>query len=226
MMRGKSSTASLGGALLLTFAAFTGRADTCRTVDDVQLLIESMSDEGGYVLLFRHADKYAGKGEPRRPPELGRTLPETCSKGREAEVLNNHGVAQAKAIGAALVDVPVGNVYASTACRTIETAQLAFGKTPKNLDRSRVVEALTTRPEGSANTVIVSHSNIIADALKKLEYGGNQHLSCGEAVVFKPKDNGETPECLGRVMSNGWATGEPEELKWVNVGECDKSGKS
>ena len=76
---------------------------------------------GGYVLYFRHAATDFGQNDDRM------TGYEDCATQRN---LIDKGRADARAIGAAVrrLAIPADDVLASPFCRTMETAQLIFGR--------------------------------------------------------------------------------------------------
>src|SRR5688572_20285621 len=82
---------------------------------------------GGYVLYFRHASTDFSQND--------RTMKsyEDCASQRN---LTDKGRGEARAIGAHVkrLGVPIGEVYASPFCRTMETARLAFGKATATQD--------------------------------------------------------------------------------------------
>jgi hypothetical protein len=76
---------------------------------------------GGLVVVFRHAATDFSK--PDRDP----VVVSDCSTQRN---LSAQGRADARAIGRGVrrLALPIGKVYASAYCRTLETARLAFGR--------------------------------------------------------------------------------------------------
>ncbi len=89
---------------------------------------------GGYILFFRHAERY--KAEPFQPVqsydafELNNNIQAENSYFSKFVCLNSEGKIQAKLIGDVFKDlrVPVGKVISSPSCRARQTANLAFGK--------------------------------------------------------------------------------------------------
>ena len=79
---------------------------------------------GGYVLYFRHAATDMSKND------AGMTSFDDCPTQRN---LVDRGRDDARAIGAAIraLGIPIGKVRASPFCRTVETAELAFGRAEK-----------------------------------------------------------------------------------------------
>lgn len=156
-------------------------------------LVEALR-EGGLVLYLRHtATDDAPDG----------TLSDPCSAQRG---LTDAGRAQARAIGAALraLEVPVGQVLASPFCRTVQTAELAFGRaeTEQALlpieaggSTDAAVALLADEPEDGTNTVLVGHTtNVQPAAGATPEEGGT--------VVFRP--TGEGFLIVAEVTPGGW----------------------
>lgn len=90
--------------------------------------------DGGYILFFRHAERY--KAEPFQPVqsydafELNNDIQAENSYFSKFVCLNSEGKIQAKLIRDVFKDleVPVGKVISSPSCRARQTANLAFGK--------------------------------------------------------------------------------------------------
>ena len=76
---------------------------------------------GGLVIVFRHAATHFSK------PDQDPVVVSDCSTQRN---LSAQGRADARAIGRSLrrLGLPVGTVFSSAYCRTLETARLAFGR--------------------------------------------------------------------------------------------------
>lgn len=161
-------------------------------------LIERLKS-GGHVLVVRHERTNAFIPDDREF-EIG-----SCETQRNLSVA---GHANAVENGAVIrfLKLPVGNVFASPMCRTLETARLMFGRVESNEalygrgtdpDTARkAFEALIlegTRHE--QNTVLVTHLGTYSAAL-----GG--HLAEGDTAVFSA--SGDKPEFLGVVPANGW----------------------
>lgn len=194
--------------LLMTFTlpVFAAELQGSNTPKYKPVEITKMLKEGGYVIYFRHAatEKVGEK-------IVSKDKLADCSQQRN---LSKKGLDQAKMIGKAFKDleIPVGNVYSSPYCRTVDTAELAFGKhiksdnlhfaihLPKN-KRGPVSEKLRDmlgqKPVGSENTVIVSHTGNLKEAV------GIWPRIEGEAHIFKP-DNIGNFTYLGLVKANGW----------------------
>jgi len=89
---------------------------------------------GGYILFFRHAERY--KADPYQPVqaydayELNNNIKAENSYFAQFVCLNPEGKIQAKLIGDIFRDlkVPIGKVISSPSCRARQTANLAFGK--------------------------------------------------------------------------------------------------
>jgi hypothetical protein len=121
--------------------------------------------KGGYVLYLRHASTDFSRNDAKM------TSYEDCASQRP---LIDKGRGEARALGAHIkrLGIPIGKVYASPFCRTVETATLAFGKAentqevrggpvqsddPKRYDPLR--KLLSTAPPTGINNVVSSHGN-------------------------------------------------------------------
>lgn len=144
--------------------------------------------KGGYVIFFRHTS--TDRKQKDRDLDF-----ENCSSQRN---LNQKGKEEAQAIGIAFkkLNIPVGTVLASPFCRTLETAQIAFGKSTESealisiaYERNKTPELvrsltklLQTMPSDATNTILVGHG-VNLDAALEL------NLKEGGAAIFKPKAN-------------------------------------
>jgi broad specificity phosphatase PhoE len=153
---------------------------------------------GGMVLVFRHAltDTRVDQQEFLRSCAVQRNL---STEGRE----------QARAIGAAMrrLEIPVGDVRASPMCRTRDTALLAFGRA--SIDRrlltlglvgtgadderrTQVLRELVSRPPpDDRNTVLVTHTSNIGDAL-------GENVLEGEMLAYRDG------RLVGRMKPDDW----------------------
>ena len=124
--------------------------------------------------------------------------------------LVDKGRDEARAIAGRLkrLAIPIGKVYASPFCRTVETAMLAFGKAektndarggplrsddPKRYDALR--QLLATAPATGGNNVVTSHGNPY-----QAVYGA-PYLAEGEIAVIRP---GAGP--VARIKLGDWET--------------------
>lgn len=163
-------------------------------------LVEALRD-GGYVLYLRHTETTRGGADDLAT--LG-----DCSAQRP---LSDTGRQDARELGAAVrtLGVPVGDVLASPFCRTVETAELAFGAAetddrllalaPSGSDRAPDPEPLrrllSMSPPDGTNTVLVGHvSNVGLVSDVEPEEGGT--------VVFRP--DGDDFVLAGQVPPQGW----------------------
>lgn len=154
-------------------------------------LVQALKN-GGHVIYFRHAET---------DPVVERwdkLVLEDCATQRN---LSEEGRQQARRIGAsfAALGIPVEKVLTSPWCRCVDTARLAFGDIAISHDlrfpammgpeefqhvRHALHEMLTTSPPEGYNTVLVSHSTNLMDAV------GINPKPEGVAVVFKPHGDG------------------------------------
>jgi phosphohistidine phosphatase SixA len=157
---------------------------------------------GGYVLYFRHAATDMSKND------AGMTSFDDCPTQRN---LVDRGRDEARAIGAAVraLGIPIGRVRASPFCRTVETAELAFGRAEKTAGvRGGPVHAddparyaplrrlLSQRPAPGTNDVIVSHGNPF------YAVAGAPYLAEGEAAVVEPAGDGF--RVIARIRVEDW----------------------
>src|SRR3990172_5990252 len=93
-----------------------------RTIPPAELL--ATLRQGGYILYFRHAGTDFSQNDKNMKSY------EDCANQRN---LTDKGRNDARAIGAAIRElrIPVGRVMASPLCRTVETAELVFGRAEK-----------------------------------------------------------------------------------------------
>ena len=142
---------------------------------------------GGYVIYFRHASTDFGQDDTRM------TGYEDCATQRN---LTDKGRDDARAIGADIrtLGIPIGEVLASPFCRTMETAQLIFGRAtaspaarggpaqPESPERYAALRELLASPVArGTNRVIVSHGNPFRAIV------GGSYLAEGEAAVIEPR---------------------------------------
>ena len=136
---------------------------------------------------------------------------EDCANQRP---LTDKGRDEARAIAGHLkrLGIPIGKVYASPFCRTVETAMLAFGKATETSEvRGGPVSAddpnrylglkkiLGEKPEPGVNTVISSHGNPYFAVF------GPPYLAEGEISVVKPLGGGRF-ENVARMRLEDWET--------------------
>lgn len=156
---------------------------------------------GGQVVLIRHALTTPGVGDPD-----GMKI-DNCSTQRN---LSDEGRAHARQLGEAfrLRGIVVGRLLSSPWCRCIDTAKLAFGKTPDlttalgNLfgrsaeaDRQLAdLRPLAGQKPANGNTVMVSHGSTIV-ALTGIS------PATGEMVVLTPLGGGRF-KLAGRMIAH------------------------
>ena len=160
--------------------------------------------QGGYVLYFRHAATDMTKND------AGMKSFDDCPTQRN---LVDRGRDDARAVGAAIkaLGIPIGRVRASPYCRTVETAELAFGRAEKTAevrggparadDPARYAalrKLLSERPAPGTNDVIVSHGNPFHAV------AGPPYLAEGEAAVVLPTGDGF--RVVARIRVEDWAT--------------------
>ena len=199
MPSSRTLVAALVAALALTVASGATAAPSPDLVRTLRA--------GGVVLVLRHAATDFSK------PDQDPVVVSDCSTQRN---LSAQGRADARAIGRGVrrLGLPVGKVYSSAYCRTLETARLAFGRAtvhPALLNtiaaehdaawRKQIRDArrlLGTRPAPGKIDVLVTHNIVVEETT-------GQSLEEGEAIVFRPLGNSKF-RVVGRVLPREWGT--------------------
>jgi len=172
-----------------------------RELPPVELLAELR--KGGYVLYFRHAATDFSQNDERMKNY------EDCANQRN---LIDRGRSDARAAAAAIrhLGIPVERVLASPFCRTVETAQLLFGRAekmqevrggpsaPADAERYAALRRILTTPvPAGANLAVVSHGNPFYSV------AGPPYLAEGEAAVIRPL--GTDFQVIARIRVDRWA---------------------
>ena len=191
--------------LLLTVPASSAQEAPVVDAPAESSLVERLR-QGGFVIYFRHASTDFSQVDS----DLVNL--DNCATQRN---LTDAGRAQAAAIGEAMhtLAIPIGDVFSSQFCRTLETAWLAFGRAAPTRDltsisgltiaeRDRRLEALrmllATPPPETTNTILVAHQFNLRDAM------GVTLISEGEAAIYQPDGAGWT-SLVTLVQPNEWA---------------------
>ncbi|HEY6721906.1 MAG TPA: histidine phosphatase family protein, partial [Burkholderiales bacterium] len=171
-----------------------------RELAPAQLLAELR--KGGYVLYFRHAATDFSQNDERMKGF------EDCASQRN---LIDKGRADARAVGAAIRElrIPVERVLASPFCRTLETAQLIFGRAekmqevrggptaPADSERYAALRRILSAPvNAGTNVAVVSHGNPF------YSLAGPPYLAEGEAAVIRPL--GGDFESVAKIRVESW----------------------
>jgi len=170
-----------------------------RELPPAELLAELR--KGGYVLYFRHAATDFSQNDERMKSY------EDCASQRN---LIDKGRSDARAIGAAIRElrIPVERVLASPFCRTVETAQLVFGRAekmqevrggpsaPAGSERYAPLRKILCTPVRAGNLAVVSHGNPFHSV------AGPPYLAEGEAAVIRPL--GADFQVIARIRIDSW----------------------
>jgi hypothetical protein len=158
---------------------------------------------GGLVLYIRHTSTDFSQNDAQMKSF------EDCASQRN---LTDKGRDEARRIGEALrkLRIPLGKVFASPFCRTMETAKLVFGKAermpevrggpvqsddPKRYDGLR--RLLATAPAKGTNNAISSHGNPFYAVT------GPPYLQEGEVAVVRPSGAADF-EVIARLKREDW----------------------
>lgn len=190
---------------LLAAVAGTSLAQTAGMTPPSALVVALR--DGGLIIYLRHASTNHDEAD-RNISDLSR-----CELQRN---LSEQGRAESRLLREAFesFDIPIGRVFASPYCRTVETAMIAFGGHEVVHDLRAVFftseeetkrinatlrDLLSRVPEpGNGNTVIVGHAaslSEVADVWPKPE---------GVTHVFRPL-GGSGFAHLGRIPPTDWA---------------------
>src|SRR6266478_8623529 len=193
-------------ALLLWAPAWSQTAEPQRSslpsreLAPPQLLAELL--KCAYILYFRHAATYFSQND------AGMKSYEDCANQRN---LIDRGRSDARAAAAAIrrLGIPVERVLASPFCRTVETAQLIFGRAqkmqevrggptaPPNAERYAPVQKILSTPvSAGTNLAVVSHGNPFYSV------AGPPYLAEGEAAMIRPM-RGDF-QIVGRIRVESW----------------------
>jgi hypothetical protein len=153
---------------------------------------------GGYAIYFRHTSTDFSKNDSAMKGY------DDCGNQR---MLSPKGRDEARAIGrrVASLKLPATEVLASPMCRTMETAQLMFGKVQsrnemreaESGDYPGLKQLLATPVPPGGNRWLVGHGNPFR------AIAGAPHLAEGEAAVIKPNGAGWT--VVARILPSEWA---------------------
>ena len=171
-----------------------------RELAPAQLLAELR--KGGYILYFRHAATDFSQNDEKMKSF------EDCANQRN---LIDRGRSDARIVAAAIrrLGIPVERVLASPFCRTLETAQLLFGRAekmqevrggpsaPADAERYAALRRILATPiPAGANLAVISHGNPFYSV------AGPPYLAEGEAAVIRPL--GADFQIIARIPADRW----------------------
>ena len=184
-------------------------AQTSDRFEDLALL-ESLR-KGGFNIYFRHAaTDWSQNDQVSKADDWT-----SCDPGKMRQ-LSEAGRKTASTVGEAIraLQIPIGQVYASPYCRTVETARnMKLGPVEKTTDimnmrvaeyfggtsaiAARTQRRLSMRPQAKTNTVLVAHGNVLVTAT-------DLYPQEAEAIVFRPEGNGNWT-FMARISPQEWA---------------------
>jgi hypothetical protein len=203
LLRPLSLVGLLLAALILAFAmTWPGPVVADASDTEREPLLSSLRN-GGLILYFRHTSTDFGQNDDQM------TGYEDCARQRN---LTEQGRQEARELGEAMrrLQLPIGDVLASPFCRTLETAQLIFGRatrdpavrggpgTTSDPERYRELRTLlSTAPRPGTDLAIVSHGNPYNAVV------GPPYLAEGEAAIIQPL-GAEGFKVIARLRKNEW----------------------
>ena len=154
--------------------------------------------QGGYVVMLRHTHTDRSVQEA-----MGYVDPDRAKQRN----LSGLGVLQARMIGAIMRQnaIPFGAIVASPMFRTVETAELAFGKPDTSMRLRELAKSpeqlalLTKKPAHGTNRALVTHHFIIEGYAPGIRPGD---IDEGEAVVLRADEGAFT--LIGRFKLDDW----------------------
>jgi len=165
-------------------------------------LLEALR-QGGYVILVRHA------ATDKNQKDAANVSLTDCTTQRN---LSEEGKTVARKMGEKVnsLKIPIGQVFSSPYCRTMDTGRLAFGQPTavetlgyfpdneagKSQAASALKPLLSARPASNTNTVLISHSLNIGSAIGFVPEEG-------EVIIFKPGGDSNF-KMVGRVRPEQW----------------------
>lgn len=198
------SAAMVGAALVLAACPGSGDGGVARSSAEPGGDLLARLRDGGLTIVMRHAQT------DRSQPDASTVDLNDCATQRN---LSAQGRADARAVGAAVdrLDIPVGEVWASPYCRSMDTAELAFGRfeVTHGLERlyperdedadSRLNQRIRERAPraGEPHLMIAGHGvypSVLAPAVT---------LGEGEAALYARAGGGF--ELVGRIEPDEWA---------------------
>ena len=166
--------------------------------------------EGGYNIYFRHAA--TDWSQEDQVYEKDDWI--SCDSSRMRQ-LSDAGRRTAESIGNAIraLKIPVGQIFASPYCRTVETVrymQLGSVETTTDIMNMRVAayfggesaiaertrQRLSIPPQPGTNTVLVAHGNVLVTAT-------DVYPQEAEAIVFRPESEGQY-SYVARISPRQW----------------------
>ena len=172
-------------------------------------LVESLR-KGGFNIYFRHAATDWSQND--QVSKAGDWT--SCDPGKMRQ-LSEAGRKTASAVGEAIraLQIPIGQIFASPYCRTVETARnMKLGPVEKTTDimnmrvseyfggssaiAARTQRRLSMLPQPKTNTILVAHGNVLVTAT-------DVYPQEAEAIVFRPEGNGNWT-FIARISPQEW----------------------
>lgn len=154
-------------------ASAQSRAQPLKVLPNAEVL--QLLQGGGLTLFFRHTATDFSQKDQEPIADYA-----NCALQRN---LNDQGRADARQIGQAFrqLAIPVGDVIASPYCRTVQSAELAFGRATVSTAAydDGLLPLMTQKPATPGHRIIMSHGNPLIDLV------GRPVLAEGEAALVR-----------------------------------------
>lgn len=191
-------------ALALPFASLQAsaqsRAQPLKILPNAEIL--QLLQAGGLTLFFRHAATDFSQKDQEPIADYA-----NCALQRN---LNAQGRIDARLTGEAFrqLGIPVGDVIASPYCRTVQSAELAFGRVTVSTAAydDALLPLLTQKPSTPGHRIIMSHGNPLIDLV------GRPVLDEGEAALVRGLGSAVSShslhsfEIVARIRVADWAS--------------------
>ena len=198
------SSRTLVAALVAALAVTVASGATAAPSPDLVRMLRA----GGVVLVFRHAATDFSK------PDQDPVVVSDCSTQRN---LSAEGRADARAIGRGVrrLGLPVGKVYSSAYCRTLETARLAFGRATVHPALLNTIARRARRGLAEADPRRAQAARHAAGAGEDRRARHTQHRRRGDDGTVARGGRGDrlpaarqqqVPRVVGRVLPGEWGT--------------------
>ena len=189
------------------------------SIDKKKFALSQKILSGGYVLLFRHAEREKWIDVQMYDSiELNKNLLAENTYFKDAVCLSKRGTVQARMMGEIIQDLklPIHKIITSPSCRARQTAKLAFGgydeikniflhggpfnQIPKEFGKKVKNQILKYVPPKNSNIIISAHNSVIED-LPFDEIKNQTKMGLEESGFYVIENDGEKLILLNKFYS-------------------------